>query len=89
MSIEEQFKLGVDLVNNLRKIPTDDELLKLYGLYKQSTIGNCNKEQPNIFYIKERKKWNAWNSLKNMDKNTAMEKYRDLALSLCGKYGNI
>lgn len=85
--IKEQFQLSVQLVNGLAKKPTDNELLQLYGLYKQSNEGECKTEEPSFLYVKERAKWNAWKACKGKNKNTAMSEYSDLALKLADKYG--
>lgn len=42
MSLSEQFKTAAENVKNLNQTPTDDELLELYALFKQSEVGDCN-----------------------------------------------
>lgn len=37
---------------------SDRHRLKLYGTYKQATVGDCNEEKP--FDKKKREKWEAW-----------------------------
>jgi diazepam-binding inhibitor (GABA receptor modulating acyl-CoA-binding protein) len=44
---------------------------KLYGLYKQGQLGDCNCPCPSIFYITENAKWYAWNKHKGMDQQHA------------------
>ncbi len=72
--------------NNLTKRPNDDELLHLYGLFKQATIGDVNTEQPGMFAFKEKAKWNAWNEKKGMKKETAMQSYVDFVNTLERQY---
>ena len=55
--------------------PNNTQLLKLYGFYKQATEGDVNTECPSMMNLKERAKWNAWNAVKSMDKETAMKNY--------------
>jgi diazepam-binding inhibitor (GABA receptor modulating acyl-CoA-binding protein) len=86
-AIKEQFKLSIELVNGLKKRPVDDELLKLYGLYKQSTEGDCNIPEPSMLYFKERAKWTAWNSNKGKSKDKGMELYTNTVMKLVEKYG--
>lgn len=50
-------------------------LLEIYGLYKQSTVGNCNTSKPGIFSIQAKAKWNAWNNLKGLSTHDAMVQY--------------
>lgn len=52
-------------------------LLEFYGLYKQATVGKCNTKKPGIFNLQQKSKWNAWNNLGEMVKQTAMETYTE------------
>ena len=40
--LHQNFLKAVDIINNLKNRPTDNELLKLYGLFKQANIGDNN-----------------------------------------------
>jgi len=62
--------------------PTDQELLELYALYKQGTVGDVNTPCPSFFKVTGRKKWSAWESKKDMDMKTAREKYVEFANTL-------
>ena len=62
-------------VMNLKEKPDQDELLIIYGLYKQSTCGNCNITCPNFYNFTEKKKYDAWNNLKDVDMDDAKKKY--------------
>lgn len=44
--------------------PSNDELLELYGLFKQSIIGDNNTPQPGFLDLQGKAKWNAWNKNK-------------------------
>lgn len=37
-----QFEKAAEDVKNLKSTPSDNDLLELYGLYKQATVGDCN-----------------------------------------------
>lgn len=87
MSVEKRFELSAKMVKNLKKEPKDDELLKLYGLYKQSTVGNCDTQQPCVFNLKDNSKWKAWNNCKNKTKEKSMTEYSDYVMTLIEKYG--
>ena len=41
-----------------------DQVLKLYGLYKQATIGDCNEPAPSRLQVVANTKWKAWNANK-------------------------
>lgn len=74
-------------MNNLVKKPNDDELLKLYGLYKQATVGDVNTDRPGIFALKDRYKWDAWKANEGLSKEEAEQKYIELVDELIAKYG--
>jgi diazepam-binding inhibitor (GABA receptor modulating acyl-CoA-binding protein) len=87
-NIDKQFMLSCKLVKALSKTPCDDDLLKLYGLFKQSTIGDCDIPEPNkIFDLKKNYKWTAWNKLKGTKQNDAKKKYTDMVMILIEKIG--
>ncbi len=88
--IKKRFDLTVKTISKLRIISDkakDEELKKLYGLYKQAIIGDCNIDEPSkILNYKDNVKWNSWNSNKGMKKSDAMSKYSDHAMTLINKY---
>jgi diazepam-binding inhibitor (GABA receptor modulating acyl-CoA-binding protein) len=53
------FSEAVKAVNNLNKLDTHAQL-KLYGLFKQATIGDINILKPGVFNARGRAKYNAW-----------------------------
>ncbi|KAG0771610.1 hypothetical protein G6F22_016334 [Rhizopus arrhizus] len=60
--------------NENTKWPSNDELLELYGLYKQAIVGDNETSKP-TFDIKGRYKWDAWTKLKGMSQEEAEQKY--------------
>jgi diazepam-binding inhibitor (GABA receptor modulating acyl-CoA-binding protein) len=69
--------LFTDAVENIKKIKTitDEDKLKLYGLYKQAQVGDVNIECPSWFNMTARAKWTAWNELKGMKREDAEKLY--------------
>ena len=55
-SLESQFQNAAQQVKNLSQKPSNEELLNLYGLFKQSTIGNNNTPKPGLFDLKGKAK---------------------------------
>ncbi|MCC2624996.1 MAG: enoyl-CoA hydratase/isomerase family protein [Burkholderiales bacterium] len=55
--------------------PDNTQKLKLYAFYKQATVGDVEGECPSVINMIERAKWQAWNAIKGMDKDRAMEGY--------------
>ncbi len=73
--IDINFQEAVRNINNLNTRPEDDELLKLYGLYKQSLFGDNKTEQPGFFSFRDNKKWNAWMEHAGKSKQKAKKEY--------------
>ncbi|KAJ6225545.1 hypothetical protein RDWZM_004090 [Blomia tropicalis] len=84
---DSQFNKAAELVKNLKSRPTDQELLEVYALFKQATIGDCNTPKPGMFDLKGKAKWEAWNNMKGTSKEDATQKYIALANQLAQKYG--
>ena len=73
LDISNTFHRFTQLVHLLPMKPNDDDLLCLYGYYKQSTLGDCMISRPTgLFDFKEKKKWDAWNGNKGMKKEESM-----------------
>ena len=87
MSIENKFKESEVTVKQLKTRPSNDELLKLYGLYKQATTGDASGKRPSLINVKARAKWDAWKELQGLEKMAAMENYCNQVSALVGKYG--
>uniref|UniRef100_A0A6C0BV79 ACB domain-containing protein n=1 Tax=viral metagenome TaxID=1070528 RepID=A0A6C0BV79_9ZZZZ len=75
LNLEQQFQDYVALIKTKDPLPSDSDLLILYGLYKQSTQGDCNTPQPWSIQLAARARWDAWYKNYGMDRNVAMEKY--------------
>ena len=67
---------------NLGERPDNMTLLKIYGLYKQGSVGDNSEKKPGFGDIVARAKWDAWNNLKGLSQETAMQQYIDLIADL-------
>ena len=76
------FESAVAGSKNLSERPDNSTLLKIYGLYKQSTTGDNTEKKPGFGDMVGRAKWDAWNSLKGTASDAAMQQYIDLIESL-------
>lgn len=85
-SIDAQFANAAQQVHNLSKKPSNEELLNLYGLYKQATVGDNNTPQPGFLDIKGKAKWSNWNERRGTTKTNAMNDYISLVEELKKKY---
>ncbi|XP_035209992.1 acyl-CoA-binding domain-containing protein 6-like [Stegodyphus dumicola] len=75
--LTEAFKRATDFVTYNASVMQQDDLLYLYGRYKQANFGACNEPMPGILKFRNRSKWSAWNKLGNMSKEDAMKEYID------------
>lgn len=86
--INESFEAAVKLVNNLPEKPSDEYLLELYGLYKQSTVGDINIDEPSFWNFRDKAKWNAWKQFEGKLAPEAKKQYIYLAKHLHHKLSN-
>lgn len=77
---------AVALTKQFTERPTNEELLKLYGLYKQATEGDNEEERPGGFDFKAAAKYNSWLNFKGKTKEEATKDYLDLVKDLSEKY---
>ena len=89
MSNSKEFTMAANAVKHLHKKPNDEELLKLYGLFKQSTIGDNNNEAPGFLDFKGKAKHNAWLACKGKNTHASEVEYITLVNELIQKYGII
>jgi len=82
MELNEQFESAAAKVHTLDKRPSNEQLLQLYGLYKQATEGDVKEDRPGGFDFKAIAKYDTWANLKGMTSDQAKEAYIDLVDSL-------
>ncbi|CAL1611150.1 unnamed protein product [Knipowitschia caucasica] len=87
MSHQAEFSKMAEDVKKVKTRPSDQELLDLYGLYKQSIVGDVNIDKPGMMDVKGKAKWEAWNSHNGTSKDDAMSAYITLAKEIISKYG--
>ncbi|XP_052872102.1 acyl-CoA-binding protein [Anopheles cruzii] len=87
MSLQENFDKAVENVKVLKSTPSDADLLEIYGLYKQATVGDCNTEKPGLLDFKGKSKWEAWNKRKDTPQEAAKQAYVDKVQQLIEKHG--
>ena len=81
-----EFTDAAKKVKDLTVRPSDQELLDLYGYYKQVIVGDTNIDRPGFYYYKERAKWDNWNTHKGMSKEMAEKAYIKLVEEIMDKY---
>ena len=75
MELGERFNDSQTRVKALAKAPPNDDLLELYALYKQATVGDASGARPSMLDLKGRAKFDAWRKKKGLSKDDAMTKY--------------
>lgn len=76
------FEQAAAEAKNLSSRPDNDTMLKLYAFYKQATSGDVSGNRPGMLDMVGRAKYDAWQMLKGMAHETAMQQYVDLVESL-------
>jgi len=83
MSLQEDFKKAAERSKtDIKEKPSNEELLKLYALYKQGDEGDIEGEKPGGFDFKAIAKYNAWEELKGKPSEEAMKEYIELVNKL-------
>ena len=80
------FGQAVVQIRDLKVKPTNDELLEVYALYKQATVGDVTTSRPSFFYAKERAKWDRWFEKKGMNKIRSKREYVNKVKYLLDRY---
>ena len=82
MELTQRFDEALKNVDKLTQRPSNENLLKMYALYKQASHGDNDTERPGSFDFKAAAKYNAWEALKEKSKDGAMTEYIDLVNGL-------
>ena len=76
----DEFNKAVEEVKTTN--PSQQEKLKLYGLYKQVHFGDNNESKPWSYQVEKSYKWQAWRENQGMSKEKAMQLYVELVSKL-------
>ncbi|KAL7293797.1 acyl-CoA-binding protein-like [Trichogramma pretiosum] len=87
MSLDENFNKAAEEVKELASQPSDNDLLEIYALFKQGTVGDCNTSRPGMLDFKGKAKWDAWNAKKGMSQDEAKKLYIEKVESLIASIG--
>ena len=80
--LQARFEAAVANSRELTERPDNATLLKIYSLYKQATAGDVQGDKPGMADLVGRAKWDAWNGLKGVARDDAMQRYIDLVDAL-------
>jgi diazepam-binding inhibitor (GABA receptor modulating acyl-CoA-binding protein) len=84
-----EFTAAADKVKRLKTKPSDQDMLEVYGLYKQATVGDINTERPGTFSMDfaGKAKWDAWNGRKGLSTQDAETQYIATVQRLVDEHG--
>lgn len=82
MELKKAFDQAVNKSRTLENKPSNDILLKMYGLFKQATEGDVKGERPGGFDFKGIAKYEAWANVEGKSNEAAMQEYIELVQSL-------
>jgi acyl-CoA-binding protein len=80
--ISKRFEAATRDVRSLPDEPGTRELLELYALYKQATVGDVSGPRPGAFDLRARAKHDAWAKAKGLTREAAMARYVELVARL-------
>lgn len=81
MSTKKAFDQALKEVRKLSDL-SNDQLLQLYGLYKQATEGDVHGPKPGMLDLKGKAKYQAWSKQQGKSQEKAMEAYVALVKKL-------
>lgn len=80
----EAFEDAQKRVKQLPQAPGQDDMLELYSLYKQGTVGDVTGSRPGMLDFVGRAKFDAWAKKKGTSKEAAMTAYVAVVNRLTG-----
>ena len=72
------FQYFAACVNNWKTFKGDrkpEHVLKLYGIYKQATVGDCKDPEPKNLKSAVGQKWEAWTGFRGQSRQMAMRRF--------------
>lgn len=81
--LKQKFEETLELIKNGEGAePSNDLKLRMYSLFKQATAGDVSGSKPGIMDFVGRAKYTAWEELKGMSSDEAMQTYIDAVAEL-------
>ncbi len=75
--LQAKFEQAAKDVTAMSAPPDNEAMLKLYGMYKQATKGECTGARPGMLDFVGRAKYDAWKALEGISQDAAKQKYID------------
>ena len=80
--LEAEFTQAQADVKTLTKRPGNDDLLSLYALFKQGSVGDVDGKRPGRLDMVNRAKYDAWERHRGTAQDVAKQEYIDLVARL-------
>ena len=80
--LQADFEAAVARSKQLAERPSNEQLLRLYALYKQASVGDVDGERPGFSDFVARAKYDAWAGVKGLSCDDAQRAYMELVASL-------
>jgi acyl-CoA-binding protein len=80
--LADRFAAATEAVKELPERPGNDDMLRLYALYKQGSVGGPPGARPGMMDFVGRAKYDAWADIAGMSQDDAMTAYVELVESL-------
>jgi len=80
--LADRFAAATEAVKELPERPGNDDMLRLYALYKQGSVGDASGDRPGMMDFVGRAKYDAWADVAGMSQDDAMDAYVELVESL-------
>ena len=80
--LQQEFEAAAADSKNLSERPDNDTLLRIYALYKQGSAGDVEGRRPGFGDMIGRAKYDAWDKVKGLSREDAMQQYVALINSL-------
>ncbi len=82
--LKQRFEAAAKKVKKVSARPSNDDLLALYALYKQATVGDVQGDRPGFMDFAGGAKYDAWDKIQGMTADEAMAKYIAKVEALAG-----
>jgi len=83
-SEQKDFENAVAAAKSLRERPDNEDMLLLYALFKQATLGDIDAPKPGFFDFVGVAKFEAWEKVRGTSRHEAMSRYVELVRKLGG-----
>jgi len=80
------FEQAASFIRNPPTPLSNEQQLRLYSLFKQATVGECDAPKPGFLDFVGKAKWSAWKGLEGMTKEEAKRRYVEEVESVCPQW---